>query len=46
MKLRKMSRIGIHRMELQISEGYIVTDDAPIDLFMKYLSKSVVNYND
>ena len=40
------SRINPSKTENDSGDGHFVSDDAPIKLFMDFLIKSVVTYND
>ena len=40
------SRINPSKNENDSGDGHFVSDDAPIKLFMEFLIKSVVTYND
>ena len=40
------SRVNPNRARQAEDDGHFVSDDAPITLFMDYLVKSVINYNE
>ena len=40
------SRVNPSLGDGQMNDGHFVTDDAPIKVFMDFLIKSVINYNE
>ena len=40
------SRINPPSTNEQPTDGHMVSDDAPVSMFIRFLIKSVVNYND